>query len=336
MNNAPFFIFGSKRGGTTLLRLMLNKNALLSIPPESHFFIPLLQYFSPEQQLSVQQLSLAKEIIMGHPRFITWGITAEKFDAIVQSLPVPCPVALLIDALFKEQIKKTGKPVWGEKTPEYTSIIPQITRLFPQAFFIVLSRDGRDVSMSLKEQGWEGWSIYQRAAYWKKCIKNTFFLKQQNARAIFIKYEDLVINTNETLHKITGLLGVPFEKEMLNFSEDYASNLTELELKSGVHTKLQRQPKAEDVYQWKTKLNKTDTWKFESICADELTLLGYDVAFYNKSNLLHQLGKYGYIFAGRLTAMLYDGYHSIFSGRLKERLRKNSLYQKLRKYVRKW
>lgn len=336
MNNTPFFIFGAKRGGTTLLRLMLNKNTELSVPPESHFLIPLLAHFSPEQQLSVQELQQAREIVAGHPRFITWSITSEKFNNILESLPLPCPLAVFVDALFMEQIKKSGKPVWGEKTPEYTDIIPQITRLFPEAGFIVLSRDGRDVSMSLKNRGWEGWSIYQRADYWRNCVRNTLFLNNENLHSLFVKYEELVINTTETLQKITGLLGVQFQKEMLDFSADYDKNITEVELKSGVHKKLQRQPKADDVYQWKAKMSKADIWKFESICAEELRLMGYEVILYNGNNLLHQIGKYGYIFTGRMVAVIYNIYHSIFSGNLKRRLSKNSWYAKLRKYVRRW
>jgi len=336
MNNTPFFIFGSKRGGTTLLRLMLNKNSALSIPPESHFFIPLLQRFKPFAQLSKQELEEAKEIIITHPRFIAWNISAETFDKILASLPAPYTLPQLINALFTEQIKDTGKPLWGEKTPQYIDIIPEINTMFPNAVFIALSRDGRDVCMSLKDRGWEGWSVYQRAAYWKRCINNTDFLQQQDVRSIFIKYEDLVIHPKETLTRITDLLGVQFENEMLNFSDGYDKNITAQEIKTGVHTKLKRQPQATDVYKWKTKMSSADIWKFESVCAAELEYAGYEVTRFNKNNVLHQLGKYGYIFAGRVTALVYNIYHSIFSSGLKKKLRKVNVYNQVRGFARKW
>ena len=63
MKNQPFFIIGSKRGGTTLLRLMLNKNAALAIPPESHFILSLVKYFKDLlKPLTAAELTKAKEL----------------------------------------------------------------------------------------------------------------------------------------------------------------------------------------------------------------------------------------------------------------------------------
>src|SRR5215471_15678658 len=103
MKSAPFFIAGSKRGGTTLLRLMLNKNSALCIPPESHFLLPLLKTFDPRVQLTKEELKKAKEIISAHPRFSTWNIKDADFDEILNSLPIPCPLSLFITAVFEQQ-----------------------------------------------------------------------------------------------------------------------------------------------------------------------------------------------------------------------------------------
>ena len=142
MKYDPFFIIGTKRGGTTLLRLMLNKNSSLAIPPESHFFMPLLRRFAPEQQLDENDLIRAKEIVINHSRFNTWSIDETRFDEMMNSLKHPCSLSLFITALFEQEIKNTGKERWGDKTPEYVDIIPEISQLFPQAKFIALSRDG--------------------------------------------------------------------------------------------------------------------------------------------------------------------------------------------------
>jgi hypothetical protein len=42
---APFFIVGSERSGTTMLRLMLNRHSRLCVPPESHFITRLYDRF---------------------------------------------------------------------------------------------------------------------------------------------------------------------------------------------------------------------------------------------------------------------------------------------------
>lgn len=41
-----------------------------------------------------------------------------------------------------------------EQTPESTFVIPQLAQAFPQATFVHLIRDGRDVAASLLERGW--------------------------------------------------------------------------------------------------------------------------------------------------------------------------------------
>ena len=47
-SNAPFFIFGCGRSGTSLLSRMLNQHSRLAVPYESHLFNtfpPLLKYY---------------------------------------------------------------------------------------------------------------------------------------------------------------------------------------------------------------------------------------------------------------------------------------------------
>lgn len=336
MKDTPFFIIGSKRGGTTLLRLMLNKNSELGIPPESHFILTLVSYFEEyHKPLTPQELKKAKELIINHPRFETWNITGKKIDEIAEGLD-SCSLSSFINAIFTYKIKTTSKFRWGEKTPEYISILPQLNQLFPYAQFIALIRDGRDVAMSLKEQGWHGWSVYQRSIYWKSCVRKMLFLKTLLYKSIFIKYEDIVINPVETLKKITAFLNVKFEQEMLLFYEDYEENLTPVEIKSGIHTKLKRQPKVDqDVYKWKTSSSKSIIWKFESVCYKELERMGYEVAFYNKNNFFHKIARYGYMFGGHIIVAIYNLYHKIFSQELKRIFRKKKLYNQLRTVMRK-
>ncbi|MEO8322834.1 MAG: sulfotransferase, partial [Actinomycetota bacterium] len=41
MDDTPFFIVGSARSGTTLLRMMLNAHPEVALPPESRFIVEL-------------------------------------------------------------------------------------------------------------------------------------------------------------------------------------------------------------------------------------------------------------------------------------------------------
>ena len=335
MNQEPFFIIGSQRGGTTLLRLMLNKHSALAIPPESHFFIPLLKQFSPGKQLTKQELEKAATIIYLHPRFYTWGISKEELNNILESVAQPYYLSHLITKIFRYRINKSGKPKWGDKTPEYIDIIPGMLALFPEASFIAFIRDGRDVSVSLKERGWQGWSIYQRARYWQKCFINIQFLAHSHKKTILVKYEDLVLQPRKTLSTITKFLDVAFEEQMLNFHEDYREHITTREMQSGVHHKLERQPQPDDIYRWRTMLSAKEVWKFESVCHKELELAGYEVVCFRKNNILHQWGRYCYAFTGMISSAVYRIYHHLFSSKLKKNMRNNNAYMQLRQLVRK-
>lgn len=335
MNEEPFFIIGTQRGGTTLLRLMLNKHSNISIPPESHFLISLFKKFAPQQVLNKEEQHVAKEIISSHPRFSTWNISLADFDGIIDLLPEQCPLPLLVKKLFEMQIESTGKKIWGEKTPEYIDIIPQLAAAFPRARFISIIRDGRDVAMSLQQRGWQGWSVYQRATYWKQCVHKMSRLEELSTTCLAIKYEDIVLNTKDALTAISNFLEIKFEETILDFHEDAAQNITDQEIKSGVHAKLNRSPQSSDVYKWKTKPDKKNVWLFESVCYKELTLMGYEIAYFRANNMLHQLGKYLYWLAGLVTALVYNIYHTLFSRKAKQRLREKKLYNNLRVAVRK-
>ncbi|HRH60558.1 MAG TPA: sulfotransferase [Chitinophagaceae bacterium] len=332
MSEIPFFILGSKRGGTTLLRLMLNKHSQLAVPPESHFFIPLLKMFSPEQDLTADDVQKALEIILAYPRFEGWNMSKSELQQAVNNIEMPACLSLVIEAIFLFKIKRdTGKKRWGEKTPEYISIVKELCLLFPGAQYIALSRDGRDVSQSLKERGWEGWSVYQRAKYWQYSVRQLLLLKNMPVKSIFLRYEDLVLHQKETLSRLASFLNVRFEESMLNFDEDYEKNITSVEKQSGVHSKLKRKPSQNDAYRWKQQMKKSDVWKFESQCSAELKEMGYAVINFKKNNPLHIAAKYLYTLAGSISMFTYKLYHSILSKRRKEKLRNYHAYLWLRK-----
>lgn len=334
--HAPsFFIMGSKRGGTTLLRLMLNRHSDIAVPPESHFIIPLTRRFSPGQMLNMQDLREAAAIVISHPRFSSWKVSGTAVEMLSEQLATPGRLADFISGIFTLQLASTGKSTWGEKTPEYIDIIPELQQLYPGAKFICLSRDGRDVSASLKAQGWEGWTVYQRALYWQQCIRHMQQLhRNHTAQCLMIRYEDLVLQQQQELEKITTFLDLPYETGMLDFNQDFAANITALELQHGVHNKLQRKPVADDVYRWQKNMKAAAVWKFEAVAYSGLKSMGYPVSRFNPDNLLHQAARMLYLPWGALLAWVYNLYHGMFSTAAKRNLRQHKAWIIFRSIVR--
>lgn len=335
MHAPAFFIMGSKRGGTTLLRLMLNRHSGIAVPPESHFIIPLTRRFSPGQMLSRQDLKEAAAIVISHPRFSSWKVSGAAVEMLSEKLATPGRLADFISGVFTLQLASTGKSAWGEKTPEYIDIIPELQQLYPGAKFICLSRDGRDVSASLKAQGWEGWTVYQRARYWQRCISQMQELQQHlPAQCLMIRYEDLVLQQQQEMEKITTFLGLPYEAGMLDFNNDFAANITALELQHGVHNKLHRKPVAGDVYRWQENIKPAAVWKFEAVAYAGLKAMGYPINRYNPQNLLHQVTRMLYLPLGALLVLVYKLYHGVFSTTAKRNLRQHKAWTTFRSIVR--
>lgn len=304
----PIFIFGCTRGGTTLLRLMLNMHSQIAIPPESHFLIPILKKYNPEALLNRREISDVLKITYDHPRFQFWNINLKDLVSYENKIVPPISLKKLIDGLFRLQIKETNKPIWGDKTPEYYEVIPNIIKLFPKANIVAYTRDGRDVANSLKERGWYGWNIYQRAKYWRRTINETYALQGLD-NIFFLKYETLITQPQKSLKLLCDFLEIEFESQMLDYNKNYKENITEIEQRGKIHEKLGRKPQKSDVKKWKINSTKLEIWKFESVAYRALSVAGYGIEYYKPNNVFHKLGKGFYFIQGEMVCFLYWGYY---------------------------
>lgn len=139
--SAPFFIVGSARSGTTLVRMILNSHPGVAVPPESRFIVEL---WRGEKAVDVGETLAA---LAAHPRFQLWSLPIEKVRE--QLGPTArAPYAEIMTAAYTAYAKSRGKTRWGDKTPRYVQHIPLLAELFPDARFVHIIRDGRNVALS--------------------------------------------------------------------------------------------------------------------------------------------------------------------------------------------
>ena len=145
---SPLFLLGSQRSGTTMLRLMLNNHSSLAIPHESAFITLWFEKLGAYGDLSNRENALRLlDAVSEHPLVKRGKLVADR-DAIL-SKPIRT-YRDFIDAIFRTYAESLGKPRWGDKTPFYTPDIDILRRIFPEAKFVHLVRDGRDVILSQK------------------------------------------------------------------------------------------------------------------------------------------------------------------------------------------
>ncbi len=216
---SPVFVFGSGRNGSTLLNRMLNGHSGLFLPTEQYFLGPTIfrYYFYnwlPWDRL-VRKMILK---ISSDPKCHTWESGA--FDAEFKSIGTPeRSLHRFLEKLFLSTSKKKNVR-WGDSTFTNTYFIPEILRVLPDASFIFLVRDGRDVAASFKAGGSEAFDTYATpkiaARHWVNGLDTYHWLVKRKPVQL-IRYEDLVSQPENVLKELCSFMKVDFEPAMLDF-----------------------------------------------------------------------------------------------------------------------
>src|SRR5512145_2065807 len=132
----PVLVLGVRRSGTTLLRVMLDRNPELAVPDES-YFVPQLA----DRHRGRIDVDAFVDDLRRLPTLREWDVPAGEVRARLR------PGATLGDgiaAVYEVYAGRHGKARWGDKTPMYMEHLDLLERLFPEARYVHLVRDGRD------------------------------------------------------------------------------------------------------------------------------------------------------------------------------------------------
>lgn len=162
--------------------------------------------------------------------------------------------------------------VWGNKTPQHTENIVTLLELFPDACFLIVTRDVRDVCLSWRKK-W-GKDMIWCAAKWAERMangkENTDNLSQN--RYLYMKFEDLISDTEETCVRICKFLDMPFSSRMLEHHK-YTQKIVDGKINYG-------QPiKKGNFNKWKAELPIRTVKRIEEIACQTLKMLGYQLHY---------------------------------------------------------
>lgn len=271
MTPPPLFVLGVRRSGTTLLSLILDRSEGIAIPDESHF-VPQLahRHRAPvDPDRFVDDLRRLRTL----PR---WGLSV---DEVVPLLRPRMATGEAIGAVFAAYAAKTGKPRWGDKTPAYMRYLPLVERLFPEAVFVHLIRDGRDCALSFlampDDAPTRTWAHPTTAAgvacQWTTEVRDaqTRGRRVGPSRYLEVRYEALVTEPERLVREICAFAGLPFEFSMLEPEE------TEIAERPHHRRLLEPPSKRRD---WSTEMSPTDVQAFEVIAGPLLAQLGYELS----------------------------------------------------------
>jgi hypothetical protein len=219
-NGSPFFIVGAGRSGTTLLRLILAGHSRLHVCPETWFIADLVARLPLRRPLAEHEVADAIEIITSHYRWPDLGLAPQDLRAALEPAVLPT-LRTVVDAVYSCLARQAGKPRLGDKTPTYVRILPALAALYPEAQFIHVLRDGRDVAISYIDAGWPQ-RCYEGSQFeWIAAVRaaRRFARTAPAGTWCEVRYEDLATESEAAIRRICAFLGEKFEPAMMNFSD---------------------------------------------------------------------------------------------------------------------
>ncbi len=270
MSAAPLFVLGVRRSGTTLLRVMLDRHSQLAVPDESYFIPQLADRHRGAIDVGRFADDLRRIETLGE-----WQVPVEEVRA---RLRPGMPVGEAIGAVYDAYAARQAKTRWGDKTPMYMQHLGLLQRLFPDALYVHLIRDGRDAALSFLAMP-EGivtktWAHPRSAAdfacQWRTEVAAARRLGDRvGARYLEVRYEELVTESQGELRRICDLAGLAFETGML----DYAGRV---DVSAKPHQQSLTRPPTPGLRNWRTELAPADVAAFEEIAGDILREVGYE------------------------------------------------------------
>ena len=281
---APFIV-GASRSGTTLLRLMLDAHPDLAIPPETEFILQVADLANGDNSHAACAFV---DTLTSHRRWPDFHLERELLQAQVAALQ-PWNAGDALRSFYRLYALRFAKPRWGDKTPGYVKHTRAVQDLLPEARFIHIIRDGRDVAVSLIEE-WRAsgrvMSVTRAAERWVSKIS----VGREQARELRfyleVRYEDLVLDSESVLRRICDFIDLPWHPDMLEYHRSAPERVAELVAPdaTGTLSAAKRQakhawtsspPEASRIARWRTEMSADELSEYERVAGRLLAELGY-------------------------------------------------------------
>lgn len=283
-------VLGVSRSGTTLLKSMLDAHPELAIPTESYFIPQLWDRHGerPERAAILADLGRLERVRQ-------WGVDVEQLD-----LPAEPTFAQVIDAVYSAYAQAEGKSRYGDKTPLYMQHLDLLARVFPDARYVHIVRDGRDAALSFLAMTRKPRFNVSRpralgdfAAAWRREVLAARRFGREHPY-FELRYEDLVEEPEARLRDVCAFLGLEFEPKMLEYHREADLDIT-------VDHVLLARPPVTTARKWREQMAGRDVELFEAIAGDALSELGYERAYPRPGRRARAAGERA-LYAARLAA----------------------------------
>jgi hypothetical protein len=265
-HHGPVFVIGHARSGTSLLCSLMRRYLQISFGTESQFLMRVYRELPRYGDLRNERHLRRLVDDMSRERcFERWtmkfGFVLDKERVIQEASRGGRNYASVLHATFSQLAAYLGMERWGDKTPEYLHNLPVLLSLFPNAQFVHIVRDGRDVALSTFKMYFGASNAYRAAADWRRAILriNEFCSSLTTQQVLTIHYERLLEEPAETMGGLIDFLGIRNRGALQPVIVD----------------DIPQQVRQDNSGKWEQAMTMADQRMYEAIAGDELRALGY-------------------------------------------------------------
>ncbi|SHF90728.1 Sulfotransferase family protein [Salegentibacter echinorum] len=289
----PLFILGNPRSGTSLFRIMLTSHELISIPPECGFIQWWHEKYKNWSLADAQSTTSIKSYLNDlatSKKIETWNLDYQSLEELIftEKPATYSDLCLVVMKQFSLQTRNSTPRYFGDKNNYYLKHLDLLETLFPDAKYVLIIRDGRDVACSyLKIDEIKTTSLYKPqlsndiqeiAEEWTRNNTRVLeFFENKKENSISLRFEDLLIDPEKELLKICDFLSLPFDAGMLNYAELNRNKRLEPSQLMDWKKKTLEKPDVSNISKYKDQLNSNQIKSFEEYAGKKLLKFGYEL-----------------------------------------------------------
>jgi hypothetical protein len=275
--NAPVFVLGSVRSGTTLLyHMILSAGGFAVYRTESHVLNLLEPRFGDLSVLRNREKLM--DAWLDSKLFRISGLDA---DPIKKKVLSKCRNGGdFLRVIMGEIAHSQGVARWADCTPEHLLFLRRIKETIPDALIIHIIRDGRDTALSLEKQKWirplpwdSSRPLFAGGVYWEWMVRKG----REEGRKLDddyceVRFEHLITDPRGTLARLGE-----FIEHDLNYDRilrDGIGSVNDPNSSFGVKASGKFNP----VGRWRSSLTPEELARLEGMIGDTLQELGYPLA----------------------------------------------------------
>jgi hypothetical protein len=270
-------VVGCGRSGTTLLRSMLDSHPSLAMSM-GRWPLDLWARRARYERPNGFDLGRFAQDLIAVPQFDALRIEPDWVRAALAGVE-PIGYGEAWRRVFALYAQARGKTRVGHKNPGFVEHVETVASWWPEARFVHIHRDGRDVALSLVEQGWGPNNVAGAARWWDERVRagrrGGYALGAD--RYLEVLYADLVAEPEATLRRVCGFVELDYDPAMVAYHERAMTDIPVRFRHRHVH--VAEAPTA-GIRDWRRDMPDRAVGVFEAVAGRTLVAFGYERRFH--------------------------------------------------------